>query len=121
MSAYEQLETRQKRIAALNDAMGILHWDQETMMPEGAAPARAGVLAELSLMVHELETGNELADLIAQAESDAPQLDNWQQANLREIRQGLYPCECDAGGPGGETGYRRIGVSDDLAGGARKR
>ena len=37
------------------------------MMPDGAAPARASVLAEMSVMMHELETGDELADLLAAA------------------------------------------------------
>jgi Zn-dependent M32 family carboxypeptidase len=38
------------------------------MMPDGAAPARASVLAEMSVMMHELETGDELADLLAAAQ-----------------------------------------------------
>ncbi|MBP6723839.1 MAG: carboxypeptidase M32 [Halioglobus sp.] len=86
MTAYQQLEARKKRVSALNNAMGILQWDQQTMMPEGAAPARAAMLAELSVMVHEMETGSELSDLIDEAESSAGQLDAWQRANLREIR-----------------------------------
>jgi len=86
MNAYQQLEARKKRVSALTNAMGILQWDQQTMMPDGAAPARASVLAELSVMLHEMETGNELSDLIDQAEAEAGQLDNWQRANLREIR-----------------------------------
>ncbi len=86
MQAYQELEARKKRVSALNNAMGILHWDQQTMMPEGAAVARASVLAELSVMQHEMETGNALSDLIEQAESEADQLDAWQRANLREIR-----------------------------------
>lgn len=86
MQAYLELEARKKRSSALNNAMGILQWDQQTMMPDGAAPARASVLAELSVMLHEMETGSALSDLIAQAESEVDQLDDWQRANLREIR-----------------------------------
>lgn len=86
MQAYHELEARKKRVGALNNAMAILQWDQQTMMPEGAAPARASVLAELSVMVHEMETTSALSDLIDQAESEADQLDVWQRANLREIR-----------------------------------
>ena len=58
MTAYQSLEAIRKRVAAIGNAMGILHWDMETMMPDGVAPARAEVLAEMSLMVHELETGD---------------------------------------------------------------
>jgi carboxypeptidase Taq len=86
MQAYLELEARKKRVGALNNGMGILQWDQQTMMPEGAAPARATVLAELSVMVHEMETGSALSDLIEQAESESAQLNPWQRANLREIR-----------------------------------
>jgi len=86
MQAYQQLEARQKKIAALENAMGILQWDQETMMPSGAAPARATVLAELSVMVHELETAEGLEEQIQQAKANVDALDAWQQANLREIR-----------------------------------
>ena len=89
MKAYLELEARKKRVSALNNAMGILQWDQQTMMPDGAAPARATVLAELSVLVHEMETGNELSDLIDEAETQADQLDEWQRANLREIRHGF--------------------------------
>jgi carboxypeptidase Taq len=59
------------------------------MMPEGAAQPRAEVLAELSLMVHEIETDPTLPDLIEQAEEQGDQLNAWQRANLREIRR-LY-------------------------------
>ena len=86
MNAYKELVARNKRTSALANAMGILHWDQQTMMPDGAAPARASVLAEMSVMMHELETGSELAELLTAAEADAGHLDNWQQANLREMR-----------------------------------
>lgn len=85
MKAYHELEARKKRVSALNNAMGILHWDQQTMMPDGAAPARAAMLAELSVMAHDMETGSELAELIERAEAESDQLDAWQRANLREI------------------------------------
>jgi carboxypeptidase Taq len=84
MTAYQSLEARFKRIAAINNAEGILHWDSETMMPAGAATPRAEVLAELSVMTHELITDAALPDLIAEAGEDAS-LSPWQRANLREI------------------------------------
>jgi len=89
MTAYQSLEAMRKRVAALSNAIGILHWDQETMMPEGVAPARAKDLAELSVMVHEIETDQRLPDLLDEAEADRDQLNPWQRANLREMRN-LY-------------------------------
>jgi len=56
MTAYQSLEAIRKRVAALGNAMGILHWDMETMMPDGVAPARAEVLAEMSKAAKSLAT-----------------------------------------------------------------
>lgn len=89
MTAYQRLEARFKRISAVENALGILQWDEETMMPVGAAQPRAEVLAELDVMVHEMTTDTSLADFIAQAESEVNQLDSWQAANLREMKR-LY-------------------------------
>lgn len=86
MNAYQKLEALKKRSAALKNAMGILQWDQQTMMPEGAAPARASVLAEMSVWMHEMDTSPELSDLMDAAEADREVLDGWQRANLREMR-----------------------------------
>lgn len=86
MTAYKSLEALRKRASVLENAIGILQWDQETMMPEGVAPARAQDLAELSLMLHEIETDERLPDLLAEAEEHQDQLDAWQRANLREMR-----------------------------------
>lgn len=86
MTAYKSLEALRKRASVLGNAIGILHWDQETMMPGGVAPARAKDLAELSLMIHEIETDERLPDLLAEAEEQQEQLNAWQKANLREMR-----------------------------------
>ena len=85
MTAYQTLTARRKRLSALENALGILHWDQETMMPAAAAPSRAEVFAELGVMAHEISTSDDTADLIAEAEQQQ-NLDTWQRANLREIR-----------------------------------
>jgi carboxypeptidase Taq len=86
MNAYTQLEARNKRSAALGNAMGILGWDQSTIMRDGSAPARAEMMAELSLFAHEMAVDPKLGDLISEAESDLSALDDWQKANLREMR-----------------------------------
>ncbi|EED34774.1 thermostable carboxypeptidase [Luminiphilus syltensis NOR5-1B] len=85
MNPYESLESTFKRLSALNNAQGILQWDQATMMPAGAAEPRSEVLAELSLMRHEILTDPSLADRIEKAESEA--LGPWQHANLAEIKR----------------------------------
>ncbi|HEY0835548.1 MAG TPA: carboxypeptidase M32 [Azospirillum sp.] len=86
MTAYQDLERRFARIAAIGDALGILGWDMQTMMPDGAAGGRAEQTATLTVLAHELETAPEVGDWLAAAEGQGG-LDDWQAANLREMRR----------------------------------
>ena len=54
MTAYQELETRFRRINALREAAGVLQWDMSTVMPEGGAAARTEQLAALEVTSHEL-------------------------------------------------------------------
>lgn len=51
--ALHELRERLAEIADLSHAGGLLGWDQQTMMPERAAPQRAEQLATLGKVVHE--------------------------------------------------------------------
>ncbi len=84
MSAYQELETRARRLAALGDAMGILNWDREVMMPDGAADGRAVQMATLLKLSHELQTDPAWGALLDAVELE--NLDEWQFANVREMR-----------------------------------
>ncbi|UEM21586.1 carboxypeptidase M32 [Skermanella mucosa] len=86
MSAYQTLERRFARIAAISDALGILQWDTETLMPPGAADGRAEQLATLKVISHELLTDEDNADLLADAEHQTD-LSDWQAANLHEMHR----------------------------------
>ena len=86
-TAYGRLEARFRRLNALAEAQGMLHWDMSTMMPRGGSEARAEQLAELAAVHHALLTGAETGDLIALAEEQIDGLTDWQRANLREIRR----------------------------------
>ncbi|MEE8270271.1 MAG: carboxypeptidase M32 [Alphaproteobacteria bacterium] len=86
MSAYQQLERRFARISSLDNALGILQWDQETMMPDGAADGRAETVAALTVMRHELLVDPAVGDGLGEADGDAA-LDRWRRANLREMRR----------------------------------
>jgi carboxypeptidase Taq len=85
MIAYRQLETRFRRIGAIEQAIAMLHWDAAAMMPAGGARARAEQLATLRVIAHEELTAPELDDLVVEAEREGNALDLWQRANLREI------------------------------------
>jgi carboxypeptidase Taq len=87
MQAYRALEARFARIAAIEDAVGILQWDAETMMPEGAGEGRADQLATLKGLAHDLLASPQTGDLLGEAARDEAELDAWQRANLREMRR----------------------------------
>lgn len=86
MTAYSDLTAHFGRIAALSNAIGILQWDNDTMMPKGAAETRAESMALLHVMRHGLSTDGRIGDWLADAESDDG-LGDWEKANLREIRR----------------------------------
>ena len=86
MTAYSELSARMGRIAALSNAIGILHWDHAAMMPTGAAASRSESMALLSVLRHEMTTDAALGDLLDEADAQN-QLGPWERANLREIRR----------------------------------
>jgi carboxypeptidase Taq len=83
---YQALESRFRRLSALQEAAGMLGWDKSTMMPEGGAESRAEQLATLRVVCHEMLSDRALPDLLAAGE-DQGGLDGWQRANLREMRR----------------------------------
>jgi|TARA_R110002072_G_scaffold37226_6_gene109169 carboxypeptidase Taq len=97
--AYDALSARFKRLGVLEGALGQLQWDMSAVMPTGGAETRGEQLATLEVMAHEIITQPETADLLDQAESDElPDLSDWQQANLREMRHGWrHATALDAG------------------------
>jgi carboxypeptidase Taq len=83
---YAALEARFARIGAVQDAAAMLQWDAAALMPAGGAGARAEQLATLRLIAHEALTDAALPDLFAAAAAEAG-LDEWQRANLAEMRR----------------------------------
>ena len=86
-AAYGELEARFRRLSTLRDAMAALRWDSAVMMPAGGAAARGGQLAELAFVRHGMLADAGLAELLDAAEGDAGELDDWQRANLAEMRR----------------------------------
>jgi carboxypeptidase Taq len=87
MSAYRALEARFKRLADLRGALAVLHWDRQAMMPAGGNAVRADQEATLQEIAHEWLTSEQTSALLAQATTEAAALDEWQAANLREMRR----------------------------------
>jgi len=73
--AVARLRQHLTTIADLRAAAAYLRWDQETLMPVAAAPARAGLLATLSRLAHETFTSAHTGQLLDAAERVAGDLD----------------------------------------------
>ena len=85
IGAYPKLQEKFRRIAALSDAISILGWDREAIMPIGGKTVRSEQIATLAVLRHAAMTSPDLEDLMGAA-SEEP-LNSWQAANLREIKK----------------------------------
>ncbi len=84
--AYAALQARFARLAALREAVGLLHWDMAVNMPSGGAAARTDQLAALKRVCHEILTEDGMADRLEAAAAEAAG-DAWRSANVREMRR----------------------------------
>ncbi|WP_298847960.1 carboxypeptidase M32 [uncultured Ruegeria sp.] len=83
MTAFKELMAFQRETSALGQIAGRLGWDQETVMPRGAAPQRAEEMAAIEAVLHARRADPRVAEWLEQA---APQ-DEVGKAQLREIRR----------------------------------
>jgi carboxypeptidase Taq len=96
-TAYSELESHFHRLYALRNGLSVLQWDMSAMMPPGGAAARAEQMAALQVVCHGILTAPVVGDLLDLAESDRVNLDEWQQANLAEMRrQWIHATALDA-------------------------
>ncbi|AXX97948.1 carboxypeptidase M32 [Profundibacter amoris] len=86
MTAYDDLMEFERDTQALGQVSGRLGWDQETMMPRGAAGQRAEEMAALSSVLHARRTDPKVGDWLAAIDDST--LDAVGQANMRHIRRG---------------------------------
>jgi carboxypeptidase Taq len=83
--AYADLLDRFRRYSYLEEAGGVLGWDQQVVMPEGGAPARARQLSAVSTAAHDVLADEATGDLLASlADAD---LGDERAAVVREIRR----------------------------------
>lgn len=83
MTAFDQLMAFQRDTSALGQIAGRLGWDQETVMPRGAAGQRGQEMAALEAVLHARKSDPRVADWLEAAK--AP--DEAGAAQLREIRR----------------------------------
>src|ERR1044071_5378231 len=87
LTPYQQLEQEFKRLHAFRSAASILRWDSAVMMPRGSSDLRGEQLAALETESHALLTSPRVPRLLARAEANSAGLEDWQSANLREMRR----------------------------------
>jgi len=87
LSPYNQLEQEFRRLFAFRGAASILHWDASVMMPRGSADLRGEQLAALEIESHTLLTAPKVSRLLERANANAASLDEWQMANLHQMRR----------------------------------
>ena len=87
MAAHDDLMARERESAALAQVAARLGWDQETMMPRGAAEQRAEEMGAIQAVLHERRTDPARGYLLAEAEEEADPEDAQTRAELRLIRR----------------------------------
>ncbi|MGC8202360.1 carboxypeptidase M32 [Aliiroseovarius sp. PTFE2010] len=83
MSAYDELIAYSRETVALAQVAGRLGWDQETVMPRGAAAQRADEMAALESVLHARRTDARVGDWLDRAETTG----DVAAAQLRELRR----------------------------------
>lgn len=84
MSAYEELLSHARETEALSRIAGRLEWDQETVMPRGAAPQRAEERAAIEGVLHARRLDPRVGEWLGMVEPSS----DVERANLRLIRRG---------------------------------
>jgi len=87
LTPYQQLEQEFRRLHAFRSAASILRWDSAVMMPRGSSDLRGEQLAALETESHSLLVSPRVSRLLARAEANSAGLEDWQTANLREMRR----------------------------------
>ena len=85
MTAYDDLMAFTRETTALGQIAGRLGWDQETMMPKGAAPQRGEEMAAMESVLHARRTDPRVGDWLAGI--DGASLDDVGRAQVRHIQR----------------------------------
>ena len=87
LTPYQQLEQEFRRLHAFRSAASVLRWDSAVMMPRGSSELRGEQLAAVEGECHSIVTSPRVSRLLERAEANMPGLEDWQQANLKEMRR----------------------------------
>lgn len=84
-NSYPALMEFVRDTAALGQVSGLLGWDQETMMPRGAASQRGAWMGAMEKVLHQRQSDPRIGDWLAGLEGQ--ELGEVETAHLREIRR----------------------------------
>lgn len=84
-NSYPALMEFVRDTAALGQVSGLLGWDQETMMPRGAASQRGAWMGAMEKVLHQRQSDPRIGDWLAGLEGQ--ELGEVEVAHLREIRR----------------------------------
>lgn len=91
-SAYEQLSVYLERAMALQTALILMEWDNETLAPERAGAYTSRMQGALSEAYQEIMTCEEVNRLIGQCEQEP--LSDTERAILREVKEERQQLSC---------------------------
>ncbi len=94
MEKVQQLKAHMADIVRLNQIAALLGWDQQTMMPPGAAESRAEHLATISKIAHEMFVDEKTGKLLQEAAAEVQGMDyDSDEAALVRVVQHDYDLE----------------------------
>ncbi|MCP5244552.1 MAG: carboxypeptidase M32 [Burkholderiales bacterium] len=84
---YQNLVRRLEEISRLNGVLSTIAWDQEVMMPAGAADARAKQIAALAGVIHERTTNPALGECLDALNDGTEDFTAMALCNIQEARR----------------------------------
>ncbi|PTN10342.1 carboxypeptidase M32 [Nitrosomonas aestuarii] len=84
---YQNLVEKLEEISRLNGVLSTIAWDQEVMMPSGAAHARAKQIGALSGVIHARMTDPFLGECLEQLQDQTEHFNAIEQCNIEEARR----------------------------------
>ena len=88
IDAYSDLVEKLEEVSRLSGVMSTLHWDQEVIMPSGAAESRAKQIAALAGVIHERITDPQIGECLnALNEKSSSDFNEFETCNIREAQR----------------------------------
>jgi len=91
---YTKLENEFSVLSHFNNILGILYWDVAVNMPIGSGESRSNEIVTLTSLVHAMLKSPMLKELLSKAKEESKNLDDWQNANIREIERKIIDANC---------------------------